>query len=401
MINLLSTSDWIAIIGLLITLILYQRVRKKKLIFLSKRHYKLNNVDFRHYQNIKMTFEDEEINDYLHYISGTLILSGDTDVDSNTISHAPSIILEDETGIWKSQRILKKTDLLQCDLIVSGNTLSLETGDLKSRDYIKIDGFYQAKKQGIKFRHRILDVSNNVEVISEESASSNTALAIVLSLTICSFLYFIIDLNTERKPQPIKEKVKYTQQVNLTKPTKQDSIIGKRYQYDDLYFIHGDSLKYDSIFKKNNTLNKKLNKRLHTRIDKAIDSMYENKNDYNSQLQKLSLQNHFSKDSVYFVDNHFLYRITDSIFSREIIKVKKINPNKKFKINDSISISFIFRDYYDTQKKEKGEIEIFTFRNIGTLIISILTIIFVFINFHLIYNLYLLKKYRKYFDIDQ
>jgi len=399
MINLLSISDWIAITGLLITIILYQRVRRKKIIFLTKNHYQLNNVNFSRYENIKMVFNDEEIDNYLFYISGTMILSGDSDVDRNDINHSPCIIIKDINGSWKSYSILKKTDLLQCNLIVQNNTLKIETEELKSKDYITISAFYHAQKPGIKFRHRILNVNNNVEVIAEDSTTGNLVSAILLTIGICLFSYFLIDINTEEKYIPIIEKIKYTQKVNLKKPTKEDSIIGKRYQYDELYYIHGDSLKFDSVFKKNSILNERRNKMSHIRVTKVIDSIYANKTDYISKLEEFRLRRKFLKDSIYYVDDKFLYNTVDSILLHEITKVKKINSNKRYKINDSISVSFILRDYYNKDKKQEKK-ALFSSQNIASFILSVIIIFFIFLDFHVIYHLYLLNKYKKYVDYE-
>lgn len=395
MINLLSISDWIAIVGLCISIILYQRVRKKKIIFLQKDHFHLNNADFSRFENLKMTFNDEDISDYLYFVSGTIILTGDEDVDISEINHPPCIITTDDNGKWKSQNILKKSDLLSCNLLVDHNTLKIETGELKSKDYIQFNGFYQAKKKGIKFRHRILNVSNEVEIISDDSATEKIVLSIILTFFTGLFLYFLIDMNREPKKEVVeKEKINYTQTVNLNIPTKEDSLRGKRHHYDDLYFIHGDSVKYDSIFKQNTSLNEKLNNNYHKNVEKVIDSVYKKRTDINSRVDKYLLELKYSKDSLFYVDHRFLYNITDSIFSNEITKSTKINPNKKFKINDTISISFILNDYYNEKKKieeKKG----FSFKNLGSIFIALITIFFIFVDFSVIYNLYLLKKYKK------
>lgn len=367
--NFFSTSDWIAIatciISVFVSIILYQRVRKKKFIFLEKRHLQLNNVDFGQFNNFKILYGEEEIHDFIYSVSGTLIAIGDNDISSNDISHPLCIKINDLQGKWKSEYITEKTNLLNCNLEVDGNTLKFNTDEIKSQDYIKFIAYYNAKTKGFKFHHRILDVYHKVSIISEELRSIYVGGTILFTFLIGFIIFTIMDSSNDLD-NTYKENIKFTQRVNLEKPTKEDSIIGKRYSYQELYFINSDTLKYDSILKKNKILNKTLNKN-------------------RPNLSALD-----SKDSLYYEDSFSISEKSDSIIYKLLNNNVKFNKNNRYRINDTISVSFINNDELFEHRAKDNNLF-----NISFLIFQIISVLFLSIlNFTCIYNLYLLNKYK-------
>lgn len=394
--NLFGVSDWTTIttsvLSVLVSIILYQRVQKKKFIYLEKQHLQLNVANFATLTDFKIIHKDDEINNYLYFISGTIIVTGDQDISPSEIHHSLCIKIQDNEGVWKRHNIIDITPLLECNLEPTGNFLNFKTNEIKSQDYIKFTAIYNAKIKGIKFYHRIIDVKSKINIVSEELKPVYLAGTILFTFLIGFILFTNFSNSNHNKVESEKEVFNFTQSAIIDLPTKEDSLRAKRYEYEELYFINNDTLKYDSILQKNRKLNNKLNKHRQTRIYKTIDSFYKNKNDANSILEKHSLKMQYLKDTVYYENDYSISEKSDSILKNLIFQNQKINKNHKYKINDTIAVSFISRKELYKQSTSTGD----SFLNIFFKFFGIIVIFISFIiDFICNYNLYLLNKYKR------
>ncbi|MCL1672048.1 hypothetical protein [Elizabethkingia ursingii] len=391
----LSQSDIIAIVifllSSLISIYLYKKVKQTKFIFLEKEHLNFNNFNFKNIKNLELVYKNEKIDDFLVYLNGTIIMVGDHDIKPEDIYVPITLKIKDKGGKWKYLNIEKKTELLNYELIIENNFAKIKTDIIKKNDFITFTGFYNSQKIGYSIIHRILNANKVVHIIYEKYFY-NYIIGLVTSL-ICIILFS----STIIKSQPntiLLQGVENSKTIitgEKRKLSKKDSILLKSFKYDALYFINNDTLKYDSIFQNNYELNKKINRLKKANHDSLIDIMFKSKSqNNNTSLQKLNYTlNHRYKDSLFFEDIYSIKNKKDSLIIN-LLSVNKLKEKVKYRLNDSISVSFTSPYYYKKERKQD------TFGDfIFNLFPYLMIILFSLVLLYCSYNIYFLKKLSK------
>jgi hypothetical protein len=387
--NAFSTSDWIAIVSIFVSIILafafYQRVRKKTIILIIKRHFVLNNIKSSEFPHFRVLLDNEDISEFLYYINGTLIMTGDGDVSPDNIRYPVSIIAKNNESLWKKYNLYNKTELLECQLESENNVLKFKLDNIKSNDYVNFDAYYSSKVKGIKASHRILDVKKEILVISEDSVNDYKKVAIATSI----FLLFISFLLLSENDY-VNEKLwgyKYTKSTEKWVKTKEDSIRYKSYDYKTLYHINNIILDNDSLLVKNKELNNKKNENRKIAELKSLNKIYaKQKNSTSKYFDSIQI---VYKDSIYYEDKSSLENKTQKKLEKLLTKSNTINKKDIFKINDTISVSFV-----------NGESHFLNIDNniLGNILLTFLILFIMFILFldvTAIYYLRIIKKYKK------
>lgn len=386
MINQFSTGDWIGIISTVISTVLgfifWQRIRKKGVIFLIKKHFAINTIKPEQFSFFKVSLDNVEINNFLYNVSGTIIITGDGDIPSEDIVHPISLKTDDVEGLWKKYDIVNKTDLLDCTINEENDILKFNTSNYKENDYIQFDAYYSANKIGIKAIQRILNVDKKVRILNEDSRGDYAATSVI------AFLFLVVILFTSLSETKFfkssTEKVNYTKSTEVHVYSKEDSLRLKIYQYNKLYSVNNINLDDDSSFLKNKALNKKLNDQRKKIELIKLDSIYSTKK---SKYLKISDSiNIIDKDSIYYYDNDILEENSNTILKKLLKDEMKITDDGKYKINDTISVSFI---------KSRSLSEDNTFDYIMIIFTIFLIFICGLLGIWAYYNFRLISKYKK------
>lgn len=391
MIENLTQSDYITIVIFILTTILssllYQRVKQTKFIFLEKTHQDLNTADFEKIESLKLIYQEEEINNYLIYLRGTIIMVGDHDVNPSNIYRPISFKLNDINGKWKSTKLLKSTEFLETDFEIIDNEVQIKTGLIKKNDFVSFEGFYNAKRNGYYIIHRILNVKGKVHKIYEDFLFIYILGALISLLFIYLSSLDLFPRNREIDVEKDSPKTITTKKFDLS---KEDSLMLNTYKYDELYIVNEDTLKFDSIFQENHILNKKLNERRIKIYDSLIDNHFKNKpNNSDNKLSKLKLILNKPNDTLFYEDYYSITLKKDSLL-RKLLKQNQIKENKTYKLNDTISVSFTLPNVY--KRLEEPE----TFGGFLRQLFPYLSIMFFLIIFlYSVYNIYYLKTLSK------
>ncbi|WP_158221789.1 hypothetical protein [Myroides sp. N17-2] len=312
------------IVPIIVTLILHKRFKKNKYVFFERKLTQINTQKVTDFENVRITYENTEVYNYLNYLSGTVIMLGEKDVTPSDIFTPITFILDKDLGCWKSFNVLDTNTLLQYEVLTDLNKTSIKTDLIKVNDTISFEAYFTSENTNYTISHRIAEIQNSVLILKESSQSTYISYAIVSSLVIFfySVILFLYPFGISNSKINSDKNISKTEYYYEEKPliNRLDSIEKNLFNYDYLIYVNNVALKNDSVFRKNYDLNMGKNK------DVFYDQKYE---DYYSIMNK--------KNKI-FIDLNLN---------------NKFRENIKYAINDSISISFS-KNSYGSYEKSKG-----------------------------------------------
>ncbi|AZA74799.1 hypothetical protein [Chryseobacterium indoltheticum] len=386
--NQFSTSDWIGIIGIVVSVILafafWQRIRRKTIILIIRKNYAVNTIKPSGFSPLKVLIDNHEISNFLYYLSGTFIVTGDGDISPDDIVVPLNIKIKDIDGIWRKYKVTNKTSLLNCNLEHDSSVLNFKVDNLMSSDFITFDAFYEANQVGYIAQQRILNVNKEVLILAENKVKDYWGMLILSIFVLTLFTSMIVFTNENLADRIFKPK--YTKSTEVVVRTKEDSLRRKTYRYEKLYIINNKRLEDDKVLVKNKKLNERKNKLRKKSELKLLDSIQASKPYYFSRSSdSLNIVYH---DSLYYHDRSSLDDIAEKIILKLVKQNTEIADDDVYKINDSINISFIKRSSFFNPDEQ-------TEKNIFLIIAIFIYICFITMGGIAIYYIRLMSKYRK------
>ncbi|SCY99575.1 hypothetical protein [Flavobacterium caeni] len=176
-------------------LIIYLRSRKTKLFYVEERQINLQEDLLKNFNNLKITYDDTEINSKISYIKGSIICYGDKDLtdDNNEIE----IAVHDYN--WLNFKITRESKGLNIDANVTKEKILLNFGLLKSKEFFEFEGLVEKSSSDntqsfkLNFFHRIANLPEIKQIKGDDI--KNASRSILYSLVMAGFsLFFIHDI---------------------------------------------------------------------------------------------------------------------------------------------------------------------------------------------------------------
>lgn len=192
----ITPSDWINILIFIMTLgyslILYQKVRRRRIVLIVRKHFSkdINMNLIEECRNINYITKFQQ--DKIFHLDGTLLFYGDHDISSAEIFHPITLKFEDNDTEILQHQIVGHTDLLNCETQTNNNSLEFITDLLKSNDFIHFSLVYKSKNCNFSIIQRILNFHKKVKIVDQRFVESTWFLTIIYIASIIFFLGMLV-----------------------------------------------------------------------------------------------------------------------------------------------------------------------------------------------------------------